>query len=1256
MAHQLACESGQTDGGDAAEADGGEAGAGETVTARSSKRARRDRLVYVDGHAVLRLNNYSLQSGEPSVFDAELGAQAPMLAPHAGREVLVKKRGKAKGGAGGTQRLTKLSPDEMRRQEHNKAIDVARAALAPRRAAFLESHITALEPFVSQATVTHIRRMAAAAPKAGKAPPPAVHGPPAQITATLRPHQQEGLRWLSHMFHSGVNAILADEMVRRQLACLCCMCAALTCALLSPPQGLGKTLQTICLFAHLKFDRKTSGPHLVVCPLSVLSSWVNEFKRWCPFLRVIRLHSSDEAERARLRREVVTDPETFDVAVTTYDMVVSANFGAALTSKLHWRCLVLDEGHKAKNEATQVAQALRKVAVNAQYTLLLTGTPLQNNLHELWALLNLMHPDVFTDSAPFDDAFRIGGKVHSVDSQALSRAHVLLKPFCLRRTKSEVEVHLPPKVETRVMCPLSEAQTFWYRRLLLKDSALLERVEKVVDGAGGEEKEQRTSQNGDWRRLQNLVMQLRMCCNHPFLFPGASPADLVNADELAAQSGKLKVLDRLLSRLKASGHRVVLFSQFTSMLDILGEFLTLRGYAFARLDGSTNRVQRTVDIMQYNRPGSDKFVFLLSTKAGGLGVNLQSADTCILYDSDWNPQVDAQAMARVHRIGQTKPVAVFRLVTGGTVEERIVQRAEKKLYLDTMVHRGGAPAAAAAGPSDGDAPADGAATAEQTLSSNELLATLKFGADALFRSDAGEEPTEEELDALCDRTPEGDARRATVLSNRLSLAAGKSASEFEGTGAPISTFILNGEDFSAARQKAMRPGGDDISGIAAEFLERSNRSRTTTTTVVDGFVVKRANMYTMEAGEPSVFGREAALVPEAQEAVAGAAEPRRMERAGRDYPHADLCQVCWTDGTLFCCDQCPAAYHAECVGETPKALERANPWACPHHACVTCGRKAAAAGGLLFRCECCASSFCEDHLPEDVVTNGRIVGECKRFVRLGQTHPAQACFIHCCADCADFAAAGFNGLDIQQVPPGTLAFDYVSQGAPWHEPEDEALLVPTPTGKIKPLPQASYSDLKNFLYGTRGSKFKVRVRSKVFVLEEIKIRDVTAGMRDAITAAVYAEVRQALKEGLAPERRPAAAAAPAWNLPSFAPNQRREKLAEANGVEPGQLLPDRKRKRVCWSPEEEESLRGAIARLGTDDWPALRAACGDAIHQKRSAHDLKIKWRAMCAKDQRQREGSDADDADDGDGDGDGDEDEESDSEEGDADDAAKEQ
>ena len=1020
----------------------------------------------------------------------------------------------------------------------------------------------------------------------------------------------------------------------------------------SPVQGLGKTLQTIALLAHLKFDRNTAGPHLVVCPLSVLSSWISELARWCPALRVVRLHSSDEGERARLRREVVTDAASFDVAVTTYDMVVSPAFGAALTSKLHWRCLVLDEGHKCKNETTQVSQALRRVAVNCQYTLLLTGTPLQNNLHELWALLSLLHPDVFTDATPFDGAFKLFGRAHAVDPEALHRAHLLLKPFCLRRTKSEVEVHLPPKVETRVMCPLSAAQTFWYRRLLLKDSPLLERAEQDatvlapapaddaaaalavgLDGAvapaaaapaAGQDiavapaAASASVSSNDWRRLQNLVMQLRTCCNHPYAFPGAEPEDGVRtADELAEASGKLKVLDRLLVRLKAGGHRVVLFSQFTSMLDILSEFLRLRGYAFARLDGSTNRVQRTVDMLTFNRQGSPLFIFLLSTRAGGLGVNLQSADTCILYDSDWNPQVDAQAMARVHRIGQTKPVAVFRLVPAGTVEERMVQRAEKKLYLDTMVHRGG----------DAGASRDGA---EAGLSGQELLATLKFGADALFRTEAGAEPTDEDLDALCDRTDAGDARRA-ALGARMDAAAAKSAADFEGSSAPLSTFMLQGEDFSALRAAGRTTGEDSIARIAAEFASRGPRQRQSTTVTIDGFTVKRANLYTMEHGEPSVFAREAAPLDEG-----AGAEPstRRMERAGRDYPHADLCQICWADGTLYCCDLCPAAYHAACLGESEKALQRANPWVCPHHSCQDCGRKAAAAGGLLFRCECCAAAFCEDHLPEDVVANGRIVGHCERFERLGQTHPAQACFVHCSPECARFAEEGFGGTlaaaaaaaaaageggvddEATQAERNAAALrDYTSHGTPWHEPGDDALMLRTATGRDKSLTAASFSDLKNYLAGVKGAKFRVKARGKWHTIEDLKIRLATPGLRDALTAAMYAEARDCLREGLQPERRTTqAASAPTWNVQQFNSVPRAAR-ASATALPPGMLLPEVKRERVCWTAEEEKALRAAIAEHG-DDWAAVHAHASGSLHPKRTRQDCKVKARLLRAKDE----------------------------------------
>ena len=405
-----------------------------------------------------------------------------------------------------------------------------------------------------------------------------------------------------------------------------------------------------------------------------------------------------------------------------------------------------------KNEETTAHQVLKRI--HRQHTILLTGTPVQNNLHELYALLSFLHPDVFTSSEPFDRAFNLNTKEHKVDEKLLEKAHYLMRPFVLRRVKGEVEVSLPPKVETKIMCPLSAAQTFWYRRLLMRESNALQSLEaaasekdkKLAGVAGEDAKEKSSNGGGDWRKLNSLLMQLRKCCNHPYLFSPDIHDEGVTLEDIIEASGKLSVLDRILIKLKENDHRVVIFSQFTSMLDILADFLHLRGHQYARLDGSTNRVQRSIDIAAFNRPNSPLFAFLLSTRAGGLGVNLQTADTCVMFDSDWNPQVDMQAMARVHRIGQKKPVHIYRLVTAGTVEERMTQRAEKKLFLEQMVSRG----------------STAAAESMEALDKNDLYAMLRFGVDAVFSKDSGDPPTDEELTALMDRSEEGERKRKEI--------------------------------------------------------------------------------------------------------------------------------------------------------------------------------------------------------------------------------------------------------------------------------------------------------------------------------------------------------------------------------------------------------------------------------------------------------------------------------------------------------------
>ncbi|GMH63265.1 hypothetical protein TL16_g03666, partial [Triparma laevis f. inornata] len=345
-------------------------------------------------------------------------------------------------------------------------------------------------------------------------------------------------------------------------------------------------------------------------------------------------------------------------------------------SRSHFRYVVLDEGHIIKNRNSQISEGVRRI--HSQSRLILTGTPTQNNLTELWALLNYLVPDYFEESDAFDSAFDIGKKM--LEKDILVSANLTLGKFMLRRMKSTVEKLMPLKIETQIACPLSKMQMHWYKSLLMKDLSLLARLSPAESGNGA-------PSSTKYKQLNNLIMQLRKCALHPFLFDGAEQ-DMHNTTltDLVAASGKLSMLDKLLVQLFKGGHRSCIFSQFTQVLDIIEDYCLMRGWKYSRLDGSVGRAQRSYIVDRFNVPNSPEFIFLMSTRAGGMGLNLQTADTVILYDSDWNPQPDLQAMARVHRIGQKKTVHVYRLVTTGTVEERVVQRAQKKLYLDKMVN------------------------------------------------------------------------------------------------------------------------------------------------------------------------------------------------------------------------------------------------------------------------------------------------------------------------------------------------------------------------------------------------------------------------------------------------------------------------------------------------------------------------------------------------------------------------------------------
>jgi len=354
--------------------------------------------------------------------------------------------------------------------------------------------------------------------------------------------------------------------------------------------------------------------------------------------------------------------------------------------------MIIDEGHRMKNHHCKLTQIL-----NTYYTsnnrLLLTGTPLQNKLPELWALLNFLLPSIFKACNTFEQWFNApfaitGEKVELNEEETIliiRRLHKVLRPFLLRRLKKDVESQLPDKVEYVIKCEMSGLQRRLYshmqeRGIMLQDTSLAKK------------------QSGGAKALMNTIMQLRKLCNHPFMFQQVeesyakhigSPTDIVQGPDIYRAAGKFELMDRILPKLKASGHRVLMFCQMTQCMTIIEDYFNFKKYKFLRLDGMTKSDERADMLKIFNDKDSEYFIFLLSTRAGGLGLNLQTADTVIIFDSDWNPHQDLQAQDRAHRIGQKNEVRVLRLMTVNSVEERILAAAKYKLNMDEKVIQAG---------------------------------------------------------------------------------------------------------------------------------------------------------------------------------------------------------------------------------------------------------------------------------------------------------------------------------------------------------------------------------------------------------------------------------------------------------------------------------------------------------------------------------------------------------------------------------------
>ncbi|KAH9881801.1 hypothetical protein J1614_000972 [Plenodomus biglobosus] len=874
---------------------------------------------------------------------------------------------------------------------------------------------------------------------------------PAGVTATMKPYQLSGLSYLVHLYNNGFSGILGDEM------------------------GLGKTLQTLSLFQYLEELDRENGvsseeqrPYLVICPLSVLNSWVTEAEKWVPELKVLRFHGAS-SERIRLKRvaqgmEDMKGRETkrakdrkatkkagqklsklstndqdssYKIIVTTYDTFQSEQ--SWFKTAFVWRYVVLDEGHKIKSSVTQISTALRNIS--AEYRLILTGTPLQNNLVEMWALLAWLYPTVFIDKTEtlFKESFDLNkGKVNR---KTMDDARRLLELIMLRRMKDSpcVNLGLPPKEEVLLYVPLTPMQKFWYTRLLTRiddgmlselfadgktkekaaiaqdrqeDQLLRKAVEQAETTSGDWDetteimratiaKEQDTSDDaptkGAWMKLMNLVMQLRKCCSHPYLLPGVAPDPYYLGDHIIRGSGKFILLEKLLKHtVFEQGKKVLIFSGFTRTLDYCEDLLSLisnhgEKFRHLRLDGSSARARRNLDIRLFNQQGSDYKVMLLSTRAGGLGINLTSAQDVIFLDEDWNPQITLQAEARAHRIGQTKPVTIYKLCTQGTVEEQMMGRIRKKLYLSAKITE-----SMQSIHGKQDSAANKSRRGRPSLNedmpqmdTSQLMSLVRRGAQTLSHPEIDvKEMVSWDLETMLENCRDQPADLTAASGPHTEVDEDKWLSVME----RVECAVFDGKRHQRQLDTKSK-GATSAANILPDSITREDRRKNKNTTVmVDGYAISKESMTCGDwEAVPTLAGKDPRL-----------AEPERAKK--REFNHEGHCLVCFesTDaGHMIECKSCPRAYHYDCLDTSlAEKVQGFRGFYCSQHKCADCGKSTTDAGGLIYRCRWCPQGFCEDCLDWDTA---ELIGENLPEFELLEEGPATGGFYVKCPNCVELS-------------------------------------------------------------------------------------------------------------------------------------------------------------------------------------------------------------------------------------------------------------
>ncbi|QIW94835.1 hypothetical protein AMS68_000353 [Peltaster fructicola] len=499
---------------------------------------------------------------------------------------------------------------------------------------------------------------------------------PISLKGKLMDYQLAGLNWLYFHWFSHENTILGDEM------------------------GLGKTVQVIALMAGL-VERHQCYPFIIVVPNSTCPNWRREFARWAPGLKVATFFGSKKT------RDTVRDYEMFPgdgkdlkchVVITSYE-TASDRSTRLLFRKIKWQGLIVDEGQRLKNDTSHLYGVL--AAMKTPFKALLTGTPLQNNQRELFNLLQFLDRQ--------HNAAKLAEQYQDLNKDKITKLHSVIKPYFLRRTKLQV-LSLPPMRQIVVPISMSSVQKRVYKTILTKNADLMKALLATRNGR----KTNRTNHN-------NILMQLRKCLCHAYVYSQGieerSIDQTVSLRNLIDASGKLKFLEVMLPLLQADGHRVLIFSQFLDALDVVEDFLNGLKMKYHRLDGGVSAQEKQKRIDLFNAADSQYFAFLLSTRSGGVGINLASADTVIILDPDFNPHQDLQAISRAHRFGQTKPVLCFKLVTVGTAEERIMSMGKRKLALDKALIR---------------------ELDQEELGKSDLVSILQHGVNDLFSDTEGQ--------------------------------------------------------------------------------------------------------------------------------------------------------------------------------------------------------------------------------------------------------------------------------------------------------------------------------------------------------------------------------------------------------------------------------------------------------------------------------------------------------------------------------------